>query len=502
MAVFNGEMSMDRRAFLRRGVSCAAGLGLAAGWARQAQAALPPPDRVFLITIDTLRPDHLDFHGYVRPTTPFLSGLAKAGQLFDNAYTACNNTNPAHASLFTGLHLPQHGVMYNGQDSLSQLIHTLPELFHEHGYASAGFASVLWMQLFGPRYQHFQTYQGKYKQANATRVPYYQANETVDNVLAWTKDKTADDKFLTWVHVYDPHDAKIREDGPVYHAPEEFNRQMAPASAEERKRLLDHWVNTQKKSYAGFPWNGNEDAFVAWNCGYDAEIAFVDRELERLYRDCERRGLTKNSLWIITSDHGEGLGSHGYQGHGMNIYQEQLRVPLFFYTPGESLGGARRGDLVQHIDIVPTFIDWLGAKPRENSLTLHGKSLLPLFDGRASALGDRDLFAMRRKRVDKNHSEAWEPDPVYCVLDGKHKYIKHNGRPDEFFDLIADPHELKNLIDTAHPKKDAMKQRADTWYAELVKDTGGEAQGVSEQYREDLKALGYLGGDTQSAPAN
>lgn len=484
------DLRVPRRDFLKWSALGAAGLGLG-GWAGTARATLPVPDRVFLITIDTLRADHLDFHGYVRPTTPFLSTLAAKGRIFDWAHTACNNTNPAHASLFTGLHIPQHGVMYNGQDSLSQLLYTLPELFHDQGRESSAFASVRWMNLFAPRYQHFQTYMGKYKQENAVRLPYYQANETIDNALGWLKGKTPDNKFLTWIHVYDPHDAALKEGAYPYHAPRQFEDAMRPATPESRAKLLDHWRNVQKKQPGIYPWNGDEQKFLEYNCGYDAEIAFVDHEIERYYRACEAQGLTQNSLWIFTSDHGEGLGSHGYLGHGMNIYQEQLHIPFFLHAP-DAPTPARHASLVQHVDLFPTFLEWFGVASKDTRHALPGVSLLPLLDGRQEQLADREIFAMRRKRVEKNHSENWDPDPVYCVLDGKHKYIHRPEQPGEFYDLIADPREQHNLIAAAHPRKDALKASADAWYERLTKDAG-EAAAVSDSYKEDLEALGYLG---------
>jgi len=480
--------SFNRRDFLISSLVGASGLALAGGCQRNApQGSLPVPDRVFLITIDTVRPDHLDFHGYIRATTPFLSGLASKGVVFENAYTTCNNTNPAHTGLFSGLHVPQHGVGYNGQNSLNELVHTLPETFHAKGYDTAGFASVVWMKLFGPRYGHFETYMGKYRDPNATRIPYFQANETIDNVLKWTNTKTANDKFLIWIHLYDPHDP--------YHPPENIRQALRPTLASERKRLLDYWTKTHKKDVNAFPWQGNAEQFIDDNCLYDAEMTFADRELGRLYAECGKRGLNKNSAWIITSDHGEGLGTHSYRGHGMNIYQEQMRVPLLVHTPDATLQPRRFADLVQHVDVLPMFEEWFQNPPRESKFEQQGTSLLPLLEGRIKSLPHRYLFAARRIRVPNNHSESWEPDPVYCILDDTRKYIHRTASSHEYYDLKNDPYEQKNLIDVDEPKKLEMKALGEAWYAKL-KEQGGEmvvGEDINQDYVQDLEALGYLG---------
>jgi len=433
-----------------------------------------------------LRVDHLRCFGYPRLTAPFLEELAGDSVFFHHARTGSSTTNPAHACMFTGLHMPQHGVLYNGQASCDESLHTMAELFRDAGYDTAAFCSVPWMKLLRQGFGHFDTRprSGRYSEANKTDVPYYQANEVVDHALAWLGGKAAGDRLFLWLHLYDPHDP--------YHPPPDCLEAMRSEETESADAMASYWAEAQGKGAGAWPWQGDEAAFADAQDRYDAEVRFVDQELKRFHQTVQTRGLAAGSLWVVTSDHGEGLGSHGYFGHGERLHEEQLRALLLFHTPEGPLRPRRVEAPVHHVDLLPTVAALLGQRLPEQPRTLQGLSLLPVLAGEG-AVPQRLLYSQRRIKLDNEKFAHWEEDPVCCLTDGRHKLVHHHDGPDEFYDLAHDPRETRNLIEEGGAIQDRMEAHLRATYAQLAQEGGGLADpGADEALTEDLRALGYL----------
>ncbi len=497
------EHRFSRRAFLRQSAASAAlGSGLTLGASLRPAHGEPEagdikPRGVVLVTFDTLRADHLPLHGYPRRTAPFLTELAARSVVFERATTSSSHTSPAHLSIFSGLHLPQHRFMFNGQKELSPRVRTLAEFFKANGYATAGLSSVAWLKKVGRGFDVFRgsTPRKMSREERGKLLWYVQGHEQVDRAIEWIGQRDQSEPFFLWLHLWDPHT-------PFF--PLDVHRdKMAVHNVGERMDLLEYWTRKQHKRLDGKAWGNNADALVGHHALYDAEIHFADSELRRLYESMTGSGHNARTVWIITADHGEGLGSHDYIEHGERLYQEQLHIPLIFHGPEGWFKARRTESLVQHVDLVPTLAELVGACFDAGDFSLTGTSLLPVLTGAEDALPDRLVYAERRGRTAtiKDQSINWEADPIFCVSDGRYKYTHHTTAPDEFYDLWRDPFELTNRFKKSGKAK-RMRKRALALREEMSREAGDTTPGeFDEDYLEALEALGYMGG-AEPEPGN
>ena len=439
----------------------------------QGKTRLTAPDVVILVTIDTLRADHLGCYGYPRNTSPFLDRLAAGGVIFRNALSSSSHTTPSHASIFTSLHPVQHKALMNGT-SLPGAVLTMAEIFDEAGYETAGFFSVNYLEGIG---QGFDIFDWSTDQANYyTRT----ADRTVDNAIGWLRQQKPASRLFLWIHFFDVH-------APNRNAPDP-GLEKALESEDEKKEFINYLAESH-----GIPrdfYKDEQSLFRTFN-GYDSEIAFVDRELERLWGMLEEEGLNDNALWIITSDHGEGLGNHNYIEHSKKIYNEQLRVPLIITHGGGKIKPVNVEALVKHVDLLPTLCELLGFPLKERSETIQGESLVPMIQGDSLWPAPRYAFSQRRPRGKRRG--GWEPGKHYALQDRNYKYILHSEGPDEFFCLTDDPFEAVNLIDVDSEEKERMKTKLSQYYSQLFSESKFSAQtGIKPKYIKTLKSLGYL----------
>lgn len=442
------------------------------------------PKRVFLITIDTLRRDHLSFYGYPLATTPFISKLASQSVVFEEAICSCSNTTPSHTSIFTGLHMAQHQMFSNGYAAMTPGLYFVSDLFRDLGYETAGFGSVRFLELFGQGFNTFRTYEGGFADLSKTGRPYRPAKEVADVVLPWLRELESSEKAFGWFHFYDPHEP--------YGPPRDLLNRTKAMSKSKLSSLYRHWTRVQHKDLRAY--DNDKLLFVEKQLSYDAEMLYVDQQLERLYKEAASRGLLEDSLWIITADHGEGLGGHIYTGHGRDIYQDQLSCPLLFHTPGKEYQARAAPHRVHHIDLMPTLAAIMGREETVSGFTFHGRSLLPLLLGDTAPSEQRTFFAQRRAKSDEWFSAIWEEGPIYALLRGSDSYIYHPEGNDEVYDLASDPYQVNNLIEARRDFAANMRAEATAFYDGLARE-GGYVEGnvlPPSPYEEDLKALGYL----------
>jgi arylsulfatase A-like enzyme len=220
---------------------------------------------------------------------------------------------------------------------------------------------------------------------------------------------------------------------------------------------------------------------------YDTEIAFVDQELGRLFDRMEAMRLNQRAVWIVTADHGEGLGNHDWLDHVRFLYNEAVRVPLIFYAD-ERWEERRVRDLVRHVDVVPTLLTLLGLPFEQPGFTTVGRSLLPLLEGRK--LAPAMSFSLRRP-WGSDHRD-WERGEVFALQDLDWKYIAHTEGKDEFFDLRSDPLELRNLVEAPSPVKDRLSDMAREVFAALRREGQVATKHTEPAVTDELKALGYI----------
>jgi arylsulfatase A-like enzyme len=304
------------------------------------QAARP---NVVLISVDTLRPDHLSLYGYPRKTSPFIDEFFRDGEIWENVYAAEASTAPSIASILTGRMPQRHGVRLFYQ-RLGAEIPTLADLLGEHGYETAAIVSnvVLTAEAMGldERFDHYDDFVDE--REGARPIWERRASRTTDAALAWLSDHADSVRPLfLWVHYIDPH-------GP-YHAPEdkpvEYNhegrREIDPSRIPRYTRLADD----------------PGDALLYID-RYDEEIAYTDREIGRLLDAWAEASLVTNTIFVLTSDHGESMtDAYRYFSHGFDIVESVMRVPLAVRRPGGS--AARLTSPVSSMDIMPSILSWL-----------------------------------------------------------------------------------------------------------------------------------------------
>jgi arylsulfatase A-like enzyme len=304
------------RGILLMGI-CALGAVVSCQRAGGPAAPAPRPLNVVVITIDTLRPDHLHCYGYTKIETPTLDRIAQSGALFENGVAQTPLTPPSHASIFTGLNPPTHKVRDTGGFILSSSTPTLASLLQQKGWDTAAFvSSAVLKKRFG--FDHgFALYDDQMpRQGSAQEVQEdaeRRAGDTVDRALQWLEGRTGK-PFLLWVHLYDPH--------TPYDPPPPFREQ-----------------------YKGRP--------------YDGEIAYADRELGRLIDSLQRKSPSGRTLLAVLSDHGESLGDHGEATHGVFLYDSTLRIAFLLSGAGVP-AGVRVKPQARTIDLLPTILELAG----------------------------------------------------------------------------------------------------------------------------------------------
>jgi len=450
-------------------------------------------DHIVLVTLDTLRADHLGAYGYPRNVSPFIDELAERGVVFERAYTAISTTGPSHATMFTGLYPLQHRVQKNGE-GLPDAFVTLAEILSASGFTTAAFVSSRASLRSGHLDRGFRVYD---EPRRAAGVRYRPADETIDAAIEWLEGRSAGGPLFVWIHLFDPH--------TPWRAPLAHLRAVASGTEEEKRTLKRFLVEEHRVPLAYF---GNDaDAMLQTADEYDAEIRFADSELSRFHDAVSRRDLGGRTLWIITSDHGQGLGNHHWMLHGKQIYDEQVRAPLIFYASDGSLPPHRVPGIVEHVDLLPTIASLTGSGSRlsEQLLPIHGRSLAPsLAAETAPEISPRTAFVQRRTYDPNPAAEAriradpakigtirYEPGEKYGLVERRWKYVHRTRGRDELFDLQQDPYEIRNLV-AEHPERAReMKARLLARVNALREGAVLEPDPVDAETAELLEELGY-----------
>ena len=410
---------------------------LVLGLAAAACGGGPQPPSILLVSIDTLRQDHVSAYGYERATTPRIDALAAEGALFLNAVSTSNWTLPAHMSLVTGLPPSLHRVEDDGS-RLSEGLRTLAEVLSDEGYATGGVTSHVYVgKQFGFErgFDHF-----------ATR--WNQPAETVtDQALDWL-DGTGERPFFLFLHYFDPH----WNFAPAEPFASRFGAgDPGRGDIEALKRYFDR--------RRPMPVELVEDVGRL----YDAEIAYTDHHLGRLFDRLEERGRLDRTIVAVVSDHGEELGEHGSFGHGTHLFGEVTRIPFVLRYPAGVPAGPR-GGVASLADVPHTLLALAGLEVPEQ-FALWGADL-----GRADATERAALIESTRwgpkrfavQRADAKLLSAGSYTPVYTVHRGgasgdpratagaeREKALEQVGPfalEPACFDLAADPGEQHNLF--------------------------------------------------------
>ena len=413
-------------------------------WTHPAFAAPVAAPNVVVITIDTLRADHLGCYGYKQIHTPNIDALAADGARFERAYTAVPVTLPSHTVMFTGTYPMLSGMHDFAANKVNPTQPTLASVLKEHGYATAAvIGSAVLDSRFGLNrgfdfyYDHFDF--NRLQESNLEEME-RSGNLVADVTLDWLS-KNYQKKFFLWMHLYDPH--------YPYRPP-------APYAAEYKDRP------------------------------YDGEIAFADAQVGRLIGFLKSRGLYRNMLIVLSGDHGESLGQHGEKTHGFFIYNATLHVPFIIHLPNAHLpGGAPPRtvpNLVNLADLMPTVLQVL---KMDVPSQVQGRTLLPLMTSKKEE--PRSLYAETfLPRLHFNWSELRGVETEnYHFIDAP--------KP-ELYDLAKDPGETQNL----YAEKKAVAEELRARLTTLIRQYSAgpelaEKTGLDPALMERLKSLGYAG---------
>ena len=418
-------------------------VALAFGFGMPTLAKSSPAPRsinVLVITIDTLRADHVGCYGYAQVQTPNIDALATAGARFEHAYTPVPITLPAHTVIFTGTYPTFSGVHDFSANRLGPSQATMALILKQNGYATgAVVASAVLDSRFGLNrgfdfyYDHFEF--NRLQEANLDEME-RPGNIVADQALEWLR-KNSSGPFLLWMHLYDPH--------YPYQPPSPY-----------------------AEKYKSHP--------------YDGEIAFADEQVGRVVGFLKDQHLLEKTLIVLSGDHGEGLGEHGEKTHGFFVYNSTLHVPLIIRLPGQHPTRVV-SEPVSLADILPTVLASLHIDIPGD---VQGQSLALLLAGRQWTQ-PRSLYAETYlPRLHFNWSE------LRAIELGKYHFIE--APKAELYDLEKDPGELHNI----YTQKNAVASELHSKLLSTIHEItpGNELSEKAEldpAMIEHLKSLGYLG---------
>ena len=409
---------------------------------------------VVLVSIDTLRRDHVGAYGYGRPTTPRLDALARQGILAHDAVSNSSWTLPSHLSMLTSVDPGAHGGV-DMNHAFNRRVPTLPALLRQAGFATQAITSHLYVSaVYGldDGFDHLDFHQDR----KATDV----ANRAMD-VL----DRIGDRPFFVFLHFYDPH---------WHYEPPESTRRLfeAPYSGTISGRLQD-FSRRDRKSVS-------EADLAHLLALYDGEIRYVDDELGRVLDHLRARGLDRGTLVVVTSDHGEEFLEHGSWEHQKTLYEEVVRIPLLLAGP--RVTSRRETSPSSLLDVAPTVLAWAGLTVPTQ---MRGQSVLGPGVSR-EGYGETDhTIDGTRKLFLRGGEKRWK---AILSLDPKDASV----RREEWYDLAVDPGESRSTPPPPAMADPARRLALERWKAARGLGAGAPAVVLSPEQRERLRALGYV----------
>ncbi len=417
------------------------------------QQALP---NIIIVCLDTLRGDHLGCTGYQRKTTPTLDRIAAEGTLFKQAFAQAGYTLPSHKSFLSGLY-PQLFDYYSDSSDpkykrLTDEISMLQDHLGQIGYHNVAFTGGGYIGAVFGFYRGFDLYneigdQKKQSDAEPKRII---QDSGFNPMLKWLKANRNNNPFFLFFHTYGIH--------APYAPPEKYDKLFKIQGETKLNPTISNVFieNYNQEGYRENPLSKSDIEHV--RSVYDRGIRWIDDEMARFYNLLDEQGLLENTILIILSDHGEEFCEHQKLGHN-KLYEQDLHVPLIIRYPHLCSPGTVVEDKVELVDIVPTLLDILKARPDQ---PLHGKSLVALLktDGKSAARGpERPIFA-------SHHN--WK---TIRLGDSKYHYMYHEQETEFIFDLRKDQLEQKNLLENRRsvPELASFRNRLLYYVAQNIK---------------------------------
>lgn len=458
---------------------------------------------VLLIIMDATRADHLSCYGYDRPTSPTLDRLAESGVLYEQCISPSSWTFPTMASIYTGLHVSQHGASLLHQFLDTQFT-TLAEVMQRAGYRTAMFGTGGWVSRTFGFDRGFDCFQTEVRGYDILR-PWFPTTTRAEKIVRRLERRLAADtqgkmtkrlshKARRWInehsdapwfatiHFADPHWPYFRHRGftptrPGRPSPWVFGMDAHKVMTGEIDDL-DYY----------------RDMLTDY---YDGEIAFLDHAIGQLLDQLAEDGLLHDTLIIITSDHGEHLGEHNLTGHGNSMYDPLIHVPLIMHHPDYASGGQRVSTLVQTTELFTTLLDMVGLSPDDVPNDVRGRPLWPAHVAEHplpfTISEDPAPNVRRLARVAPDFDATALSQPLRAIRTEREKFIWRGDGAHEYYDLAHDPHETTNRIADQPEQAARLQTMLDAWLDTI---TTADITILEQQLDEDLvaqlKSLGYL----------
>ncbi len=406
---------------------------------------------ILLISIDSLRADHLSCYGYHRTTSPFIDRLASEGALAERLFCPGLPTYPSYTTLYTGQHPLTHGILAHGGDAkLARDAPFLPEIFIEAGYTTCALDNLLrgrpW---FGRGYEYYIDPSMRHTVLTVAVT----CEDLNSRAIPWIRSH-ADEPFFMFIHYWDPHwpfkpPAKYRDLFYEGNPTDPNNRSL--------EKYWEHPLGAMaRETWLRTPEGVITDAdYVA--ALYDQEIRHLDDGIAELLGTLDEAGLTEETIVIFTGDHGESLGEHGIYFDHHGLYDCTLQVPFVVRWPGKIPAGRRITPMLQVSDIAPTLLEAVGLPVPS---TMEGRSCWKLLTGEEEQGGYARIIS-----AECTWQAAWSlrTDRYKFILPRERASDTH--APCELYDLAQDPREERNLIEEMPDLASAMRQELEDWIA-------------------------------------
>lgn len=421
---------------------------------------------IVLIALDTQRADHLGCYGYPKNTSPVIDAIAARGTVFERCYAPNIPTHPSFTTMLTGREAIAHNIVnIGGGVPIAEGIPMIQEVLQKNGYTTAAVDTM--GRHFSNGFEIYNTPEWDRSDPLTLR----RAEHVTDMALPLVEEfKKTDKPFFLFLHYWDPH--------TPYLPPAEWRTMFYDKEGDPydvNNHSMDPAWNDEMFKWYFHDWMPGVTDSEYVNALYDAETAYMDWQLRRLFAALEP--IQEETLVLITADHGEILDEQlgFYDHHG--LYEGDVHVPLILFQPGTVPAGKRVPGFVQNIDFMPTFLEATGLENLKAELKCEGKSLWPLMKGEADGnydevfLSEATWEVKRGIRTDEwKFIQSFEVDP-------------HNRPMQELFDLKADPTEQKNIAEEKPEVVAELKARLDAWVAKRLEETGRTEDPVAVQGR-------------------
>ena len=408
---------------------------------QSARHASPPRPNVILITVDTLRADHLSVYGATQGQTPAMDGLAGDGILFENAIAQVPLTLASHASILTGTYPFHNGVQDFTGEPLALSFQTVAQAFKRNGYATGAVVSAFVLDRSWGLDRGFDFYYDVFAAESFLQKSIglvdRRAEQSVDQAISWLGKRSPGKPFFLWLHLYDPHSP--------YDPPEPFRTQFKTDP-------------------------------------YSGEVAYADSQLARLFAHLKMRKLYDRTAVVLLSDHGESLGEHGEREHGFFVYRSTTHVPLLVKPAGKSITGKRVRAAVEAVAVAPTLLELAGLK-----------------DPIQKQFQSASLLAQAKEEDPEStaYAETYYPfssfgwSPLRSLQTERFQYVE--APRSELYNLESDPEQTTNLREQQGAVTSVLKQRLGDLIAKFPPlDRKSSGSGLSPDAIEKLRSLGYV----------